>query len=326
MFDSMAKLIRVLLLVVSFNSVDLREHLREKDTIRFERRKYRSRTTDNLLGSLILEIMRSDRQGIRRVFADKIDSKAFILSEIDARVPETVGEVATFSDLDSYKFEVPVVVKASHASGSVLIVGGSREVRPKLSEIENIWKLLFQVQKFPMTGSVAHTLLKLVSSRWLRYRFTDHGRNEWAYSKLRKRLIVEEFIGDPHEIEPPDDLKIYFWRCDPFLIHVDSNRFGPRIRNYYAPDESLVHISEKYKGNAPLPESIHVQEAIRLGRELSKRVDFVRVDFFVSRDKLFVGELTNYPEGGFGDLPPNEVLLSLLPAEVRERGERWSKK
>jgi len=318
----MAKLIRVLLLVVSFNFVDLREYMREKDRIRFERQKNRSRTTDNLLGSLILEIMRSDRQGIRRVFADKIDSKAFVVSELDARVPETVGKVASFSDLNSYRFDNPVVVKPSHASGAVLIVGGSREIRPTLAEIEKVWKMLFQVQQFPSNGTVAHALLEFVSNRWLRYRYTDHGRDEWAYSRLKKRLIIEEFVGDPLEIEPPDDLKIYFWRSEPFLIHVDSNRFGPRIRNYYAPNENLVHVSKKYEGEAPLPDSQHVQEAIRLGRELSKRVDFVRVDFFISGGKLFVGELTNYPEGGFGDLPPNEVLVPLLPAEIRERGEQ----
>lgn len=316
------KAIRILRLVISFMAVDLRAFLREVHSIRIERTKNRARTTNNMLGSLILDIIRSDRLKIRRNFADKIDSKAFILDEVNARVPDTVGEVAAFSELDSFSFGTPVVVKPSHASGAVLIVGGSREVRPRLSEIEKFWKMLFQVQKFPTNGTVAHTLLKLVSNRWLRYRFTDHGRDEWAYSRLKKRLIIEEFVGDPFEIEPPDDLKIYFWRSEPFLIHVDSNRFGPRIRNYYAPDESLVHVSEKYKGSAPLPDSVHVQEAMRLGRELSKKVDFVRVDFFVSGNELFVGELTNYPEGGFGDLPPNEVLVPLLPAEIRERGEQ----
>ena len=45
---------------------------------------------------------------------------------------------------------------------------------------------------------------------------------------------------------------------------------------------------------------------ILLANKLSENISSLRVDLYVVKDYIYFGELTFYPEGGFGEITPNE--------------------
>jgi hypothetical protein len=55
---------------------------------------------------------------------------------------------------------------------------------------------------------------------------------------------------------------------------------------------------------------------IDICRKLSEESDFVRVDLYSIGDQVFFGELTHYPEAGFGRFDP--------PAFDLEMGSYWT--
>ena len=50
-----------------------------------------------------------------------------------------------------------------------------------------------------------------------------------------------------------------------------------------------------------------LDEMLDLARKLAKRHAFLRTDFYSINDKLYFGEMTFYPEAGFGKWSSNEI-------------------
>ncbi|MGY2083944.1 ATP-grasp fold amidoligase family protein [Blastococcus sp. SYSU DS0539] len=120
-------------------------------------------------------------------------------------------------------------------------------------------------------------------------------RGEWVYSRARRLLVVEEFLG-----EPLADYKFLVFGGRVRLVQVDTDRFGARHRRrLYTPDWSPLPVVEPHLslGRAtPPPASLPVMTAVAeaLGREF----DFIRVDLYDVDGAVWFGELTPYPGGG----------------------------
>jgi hypothetical protein len=56
-------------------------------------------------------------------------------------------------------------------------------------------------------------------------------------------------------------------------------------------------------------------EKRRFKKKLGKQFNFVRVDFYSLEDRIYIGELTHYPESGTGRINPKEYDFRL--------GEYW---
>ena len=50
---------------------------------------------------------------------------------------------------------------------------------------------------------------------------------------------------------------------------------------------------------------------LSLAQELSRKFDFIRVDFYEVKNKLYFGELTHYPESGMGKFEPSSFDFEL---------------
>lgn len=54
---------------------------------------------------------------------------------------------------------------------------------------------------------------------------------------------------------------------------------------------------------------------IELSERISKDIPFARIDWYIVKNKLYFGEITLFPNGGFGDFEPkifNTILGDLL--------------
>jgi hypothetical protein len=136
-------------------------------------------------------------------------------------------------------------------------------------------------------------------------------RGEWVYSRARRLLLVEEFLG-----EGLADVKFLVFGGRAALVQVDTDRFGPRHRRrLYTPDWTPLDVAERHMAPGPVtPPPATLPRMIEVAEALGQEFDFVRVDLYDVEGVVWFGELTPYPGGG---LDPFD------PGLDRELGARW---
>lgn len=149
--------------------------------------------------------------------------------------------------------------------------------------------------------------------RWLH---TDHASlsREWCYRGLRNRVIVEAMLGDG--TTPPADHKLYVIGGQVRFIQVDRGRFGRHPRNLYDPQWRRLEARLTLPNHAPDPRPTRLDELIAIAHRLAEPFEFLRVDAYVVDERLYIGELTNYPGAGFERFMPHRYAV--------EFGALWS--
>ncbi len=126
-------------------------------------------------------------------------------------------------------------------------------------------------------------------------------RDAWGgYEFVQPRILIEEYI------EQMDgqvyDYKFMCFNGEPNFIVFSTDRFKDQKIDFFDLDWNKLAVrSRKHpnsKGKIEPPK--HFSQMIEFSRKLSKQFPFVRVDFFETGNRLYVGELTFYPGGGMG--------------------------
>ncbi len=175
------------------------------------------------------------------------------------------------------------VIKANHGSGT---------------------NLIFKPDESPDRELVAQ-----VCEKWLKqsYGLRFH---EWHYQKIPRHILIEPLLLDNYG-NLPKDYKLFFFHGSFRLLQIDFDRQENHTRSLF--DENLRRLPVEYnypKSNQDV-ELDPISEMIALGSVLSKGLNFVRVDFYWHRGRVFFGELTVFPEAGYGPFMPREFDFKL---------------
>lgn len=141
-----------------------------------------------------------------------------------------------------------------------------------------------------------------------------------AYYGVKPRVIVEEYIEEFANVA--DDYKIFCFGGKPEMIYVAQEHFEFNENNensrhtgvvtFFDPDWNVLDITYgQHPTNPNVPRPKHLDEMIEIAKKLSADFPFVRVDFFDTDKKLYLAELTFYPDGGFVPYKPQsaDVLM-----------------
>lgn len=147
-------------------------------------------------------------------------------------------------------------------------------------------------------------------SAWLNTEYLP-AYGEWFYGIVKPRIIIEEFLGLAESNTPPPDYKMFYFNNlnggDVGLTAVDTDRFTLHRRTIYDKDWQVIreaafdfpteldHLVEK---------PVCYDEMIQCVKVLSKPFLHVRVDFYVIKDRFYVGELTFMNGAGFDRITP----------------------
>ena len=139
---------------------------------------------------------------------------------------------------------------------------------------------------------------------------------EWPYKNVRPRVYGEVYLSDS-DSDQLTDYKVYCFNAVPHMIQVDIDRFTDHKRQFYSPDWSLTDVSWHIPStkSAKLAKPSVLNEMLEISTKLSDGIPFLRVDFYVVGDKLYIGETTFFPGAGFGKWAPegtDERLGNLL--------------
>lgn len=218
---------------------------------------------------------------IYTTMADKYAMKQYVSERLgNGYTFPLLGCWSHFDEIDFSKLPDQFVLKPTHCSGSVVLC------RDKHS---------FDYQ------SAKTTLEKALS-----YNYYLRGR-ERPYKDIPRKIIAEPLMVDESGTELKD-YKFFCFNGEVKLIQVDFDRFTNHRRNLYTPDWKLVDASILYPNDfgrkIEIPEVL--DQMIACASILSKGIPFVRVDFYIIRNRFYLGEFTFYHGGGLERIRPRK--------------------
>jgi hypothetical protein len=181
------------------------------------------------------------------------------------------------------------IVKSNNSSGEVIVMNRGFDLvsKSKMNRKELIRKC----------------------SQYLGQRYWNE-LNEWAYRRIKPMIIVEEFLADENGSYPVD-YKFLCFNGKPEIVEVITNRYDDYTDNYFDMDWRRLDFTWSdwpgVKGGLPgddVRPPDNFEEMARIAGELSRPFDFVRVDLYSVRGKVYFGEFTQYPSGGIGEIEP----------------------
>lgn len=138
---------------------------------------------------------------------------------------------------------------------------------------------------------------------WLGQSYYEITR-EWIYKDILPRILVEEFVDDGNG-GAPNDYKLFVFDGRVAFILVTMGRFDQRAHLLLDRDWNPVDVLMAYSTSTrAVPPPPHLRQMIEAAEALVRGTDFMRVDFYDTRDKLYFGELTSTPGCGLDRFEP----------------------
>lgn len=215
--------------------------------------------------------------------ADKVAVRDYVSSlGLAEHLNEHYGIFGSVDEINLDRLPERFVLKASHGSHMNLIVKDKSKVN---------W---FRE--------------KLMMGSWLRQNIYWGGR-EWVYKDMPRQLVAERYLED--DFGELRDFKFFCFNGEPNLMQYDAGRFsGRHYRNFYDMDAKLLPMGDIYCESNPAMvfpmDSSHFTSMQEMARRLSEPFQFVRVDFYLVKGKIYFGEMTFFHMGGISGFLPEE--------------------
>lgn len=223
-----------------------------------------------------------DKYRAREYFSEKLDSNRY--------TPKLLGVYESAQEIPFESLPEKCILKVSQSSGSNLVLRERVEDLKRQQEIRN---------KFSF----------------------------WLHEARKKKHIFEDYVYDGNAIilaeelletadgKVPDDYRVFCFNGEPAFICHDiesTDEMGNKLHEYYRNTYMTtwefisVDMGRKRKPEAIVEKPPMLDEMLMIAKKLSQDFPFVRVDTYVVKDKVYVGELTWLPQGGTGKIEPFE--------------------
>ena len=130
----------------------------------------------------------------------------------------------------------------------------------------------------------------------------------WGYKDMRPAVYAEEYIQQGNG--QLYDYKIFCCSGKARFWFIATNRHGDQRLTHDFYDMDFRRLPFTYGNLAhsqqPLEKPARFEEMVRIAEKLAEPFPFVRVDFYETEDRLFVGEMTFYPGSGIYTFDPPE--------------------
>lgn len=125
---------------------------------------------------------------------------------------------------------------------------------------------------------------------------------EWPYKNVPRRIIAEQYLEDA-TIEDLRDYKFFCFNGKMRVFKIDFDRQTDHKANYFDRNGKLLPYGEKVcppQKDKQLEIPQNFEEMIKVVEKLSEALPFGRIDFYNVNGKIYFGEITLFPAGGFG--------------------------
>ena len=144
----------------------------------------------------------------------------------------------------------------------------------------------------------------------LKYDYYHDMGKQWAYKGIKRCIIAEELLEDSSRSELVDyKFMVFNGVCKCTLASSERfSRTGTKM-DFYDRNWSLLPFIRHFpnsKNGIPRPENYDLM--VTLSEKIARYIGnpFVRVDFYEVDSRVYFGEVTFYPGGGFSEFKPQE--------------------
>lgn len=223
-----------------------------------------------------------DRNEIYTSLVDKNEVKKVIGNIIGTEyIIPTIGGWEEFDEIDFDKLPNRFVLKCTHDSAGLVIVKNKDLINKK--EIKEKMQKCLKINYF-------------------------YGGREWPYKNVKPRIIAEEYLEDESTKELRD-YKFFCFNGEVKCFKIDFDRQNNHRANYYNLKRELLPFGEVScppdpEKNLDIP--LNFDEMVRIAGILSKETIFSRVDLYNVNNQIYFGEITFFPDSGWGVIEPKE--------------------
>jgi hypothetical protein len=222
-----------------------------------------------------------DRRPILAQFADKCAVRQYVTRRLASDIlPKVYCVTDNPAAIPFAQLPCRFVVKPTHGSGWVRIV---------------LDKAALDVQELINT-----------CNQWLTTNYYDFVR-EQQYRQIPRRIMVEEFIDDGSG-SAPMDYKFFVFHGNVHLIQIDGSRFTKHqcalYDRHWRDTGAAVQLA---RFDSPVPEPVNLRLMLQTAEQLGAGMDFVRVDLYDIGTRIYFGEMTGTPGGGFARFEPRAM-------------------
>jgi len=261
-------------------------------------------------GEHLLYLMAYDRDPNRQLISDKLLVRDFIAHRVGSQYLPKLHAVAN-SGTELLKNSLPdeCVLKVNHGSGGSIIRWNGAPSGAFLPEVNRWlgWKR-FQVTPKNFNDGKAERLIDY----WLRldYSYWPGRLPEWNYQNIERRCFAEELLRNDQGTLP-SDYRFYTFYGQTKAVGVDTPMpDGSKTVKHFIEDWTPITVNLK-AGRKVLPEPNHdipkpkqYEEMVFLAKKIAADFPWMRVDFYIVNEQIYVGELTNFPTAGQGKYSP----------------------
>lgn len=205
--------------------------------------------------------------------------------------PELLFVTQNLSELQIRNIpEFPCIIKVSNGSGSNLIVRNKDEFS------DDFLRNYFRKQIFI---SNMHAILS----------------SEHQYLKKNPYIVVEKLLEDQNG-RIPNDYKFLYINGSLEFIYCSVDRLGKNVRQVYDKNWNRLHfvwlpganrdIFVKHDSSPNIPKPVMFDEMCSISSRISDDFPLVRVDFYETCNKVYVGEITLHHGSGCDKFYPEE--------------------
>ena len=229
-----------------------------------------------------------DRNPLLPITSDKYEVRSYLRKVLGEEKAEEIlipllyvtdkPETIPFERLPS-----AFMVKPNHASGSNIIVENGNFDKKKIIK---------------------------TCRRWLK---TPYGleKLEWAYQSIKRKIIIEKLLlDDDGKIAKDFNFHMFHGKCK--LVRVIFDRINHLSISTFDEEWNFLSVKKPNRLQGPkIKKPKNYEIMLELAEKLSKHFDFVRVDLYNVKGKIYFGELTHYFASGMGKFEPSSFSFEL---------------
>ena len=228
-----------------------------------------------------------DRNPLYPKLTDKLQVKEFVAGVIGEEhvIPTLAGGFSHFDEIPFDTLPDQFVLKCNHDSKSTIVC------------------------KDKQSFDFEYAKKKLEKA--LKRNYYHYNGKQWGYKNIIPKIFVEQFLS---EADGKDlrDYKFFMFNGKCKTVFFFEDRFsasGVRC-NPYDPRWQRLPFTWGHRPNTnyPVRKPDNLDEMLLLAKKLAEAIgnDFVRIDFYDIDNKVYFGEITFYPGGGYDAFIPGE--------------------